>query len=291
MRFSKQTVIVSYHPCIVADRNALCAGRHPDETDLRLLQAADAVVLPQGCSRQLYEMARSACPNVWPCYDARFRYPGKLGQIRLFRSLGLAHPESVLYPDMRAFQEQTRDGEMLPVAFPLVLKLDWGGEGESVFRVDDDTVFRKIAADVQSWEKSGQTGFLLQRYIPCNNRTLRVAVIGQQRVLYWRKQPDSDKFHANLDKGGVIDSEVEADIRDAALEGIDCLCDSSGINLAGIDLIFPEEQAQATPLFLEINYFFGRKGLGGSEGYYRLLIDAVRSWLSSIGMDDAALCH
>lgn len=287
----KQAVILSYHPCIVADRNALCAGRLPDEADLRLLKAADAVVLPQGCSRQLYEMARSACPNVWPSYDARFSHPGKLGQIRLFRELGLAHPESELYPDMKAFQERTCNGKYLPFDFPLVLKLDWGGEGDCVFRIDDEAAFRAVAANLQIWEKSGQAGFLLQRYIPCRNRTLRVAVIQDQRILYWRRQIDPDKFHANLDKGGLIDPEVEGDIRNAAREAIDSLCQSAGINLAGIDLIFPEEQAQTTPLFLEINYFFGRKGLGGSEVYYRLLTEAVRSWLCSIGMNDAALCH
>lgn len=284
-------VIVSYHPCIVADRNILCAGRLPDEADLLLLKSADAVVLPQGCSRQLYEMACSVCPNVWPCYDARFRYPGKLGQIRLFRSLGLAHPESELYPDMKAFQERTCGGKHLPFDFPLVVKLDWGGEGESVFRIDDETAFRDVAANLHVWEESGQTGFLLQRYVPCNNRTLRVAIIQDKRILYWRKQMDPDKFHANLDKGGLIDPEVEGNIRNAAREAIDRLCESAAINLAGIDLIFPEHQPQATPLFLEINYFFGRKGLGGSEAYYRFLIDAVQSWLSSIGMKDAALCH
>ncbi|WP_169728858.1 ATP-grasp domain-containing protein [Desulfatirhabdium butyrativorans] len=284
-------MILSYHPCIVAERNALCAGRLPDEADLQLLKAADAVVLPQGCSRQLYEMARSACPNVWPSYDARFSHPGKLGQIRLFRELGLAHPESELYPDMKAFQERTCNGKNLPFDFPLVLKLDWGGEGDCVFRIDDEAAFRAVAANLQIWEKSGQAGFLLQRYIPCRNRTLRVAVIQDQRILYWRRQIDPDKFHANLDKGGLIDPEVEGDIRNAAREAIDSLCQSAGINLAGIDLIFPEEQAQTTPLFLEINYFFGRKGLGGSEVYYRLLIGAVRSWLGSIGMSDAALCH
>jgi ribosomal protein S6--L-glutamate ligase len=30
---------------------------------------------------------------------------------------------------------------------------------------------------------------------------------------------------------------------------------------------------------LEINYFVGRSGLGGSEGYYRILEAEVSAWL------------
>jgi ribosomal protein S6--L-glutamate ligase len=33
-------------------------------------------------------------------------------------------------------------------------------------------------------------------------------------------------------------------------------------------------------MLLEINYFFGRKGLGGSENYYRILLAEIRNWLA-----------
>jgi len=33
-------------------------------------------------------------------------------------------------------------------------------------------------------------------------------------------------------------------------------------------------------LFLEINYFFGRKGLGGSEAYYKLLQQEIDRWIN-----------
>jgi ribosomal protein S6--L-glutamate ligase len=58
--------------------------------------------------------------------------------------------------------------------------------------------------------------------------------------------------------------------------------DRTGINLAGIDLIFDAERPQADPLLLEINYFFGRTGLGGSQAYYRLLRRVVSNWLRSL---------
>lgn len=282
-------MIVSYHPCIVADRNVLCAGRLPDQTDREVMTAADAVILPQGCSKPLYETAISACSHVWPCYDARFTYPGKTGQTRLFRELDLPHPDTEVYSGTADYRLRTDGGSRLPFPFPMVLKLDWGGEGETVFRIDHRGTLKRLLDRLACWETTGQTGFLLQRYVPCGNRTLRVALIGIHRILYWRRQNDPNQFHANLDKGGVIDFDVEPDLRDAALEAVERLCRLARIHLAGIDLLFSEEEKSPLPLFLEINYFFGRKGLGGSEAFYRLLVDAVRHWVKSIGLDDAAI--
>jgi ribosomal protein S6--L-glutamate ligase len=39
---------------------------------------------------------------------------------------------------------------------------------------------------------------------------------------------------------------------------------------------------------LEINYFFGRTGLGGSDGYYRLFEAEVDKWLAAAGLNRAA---
>jgi ribosomal protein S6--L-glutamate ligase len=57
-------MILSFHPCFVADKNIICAGRSPDADDLAAIKAADAVVLPQGCYKSLYEMARGNCTNI-----------------------------------------------------------------------------------------------------------------------------------------------------------------------------------------------------------------------------------
>jgi ribosomal protein S6--L-glutamate ligase len=37
-----------------------------------------------------------------------------------------------------------------------------------------------------------------------------------------------------------------------------------------------------TPLFIEINYYFGRTGLGGSEAYYRILMEEIRNWIRQL---------
>jgi ribosomal protein S6--L-glutamate ligase len=39
-------------------------------------------------------------------------------------------------------------------------------------------------------------------------------------------------------------------------------------------------------MLLEINYYFGRKGLGGSEAYYKILRKEIQAWLSSLDSVD-----
>jgi len=78
-------MILSFHPCFEADKNILCAGRDPDLDDLAAIKLADAVILPQGCKKSLYEMAEQNCEHVFPDYKARFSFPGKTGQIKLFQ--------------------------------------------------------------------------------------------------------------------------------------------------------------------------------------------------------------
>jgi ribosomal protein S6--L-glutamate ligase len=52
-----------------------------------------------------------------------------------------------------------------------------------------------------------------------------------------------------------------------------------GINLAGFDLMFPDD---GPPVFIEINYNFGRKGLGGTPGFRKLFREAVEWWQKGI---------
>jgi len=58
------------------------------------------------------------------------------------------------------------------------------------------------------------------------------------------------------------------------------LISKTGLNLAAVDIIFRDNKE---PLLLEINYYFGRKGLGNSENYYYLLFDAIQKWLKEKG--------
>jgi ribosomal protein S6--L-glutamate ligase len=270
--------ILSYHPCIEADENRICAGRAPDESDAAAMAAATAVILNQGCYESVYRMARDNSRHVFPNYDVRFAFPGKLGQIRLFRKYGVPHPNTVLFKETAAFSRNA----MAEIGFPLVFKFDWGGEGETVFLVETASVLEDILARAEAFERSGQSGFLVQEFIPHGNRTLRVVVAYRARKAYWRVGHPDGCFGASLAAGGQIDKRADPKIQSAAVQRVNALCSRTGINLAGFDLMVPEGSIE--PIFLEVNYFFGRQGLGGSEAYYALLENEVRSWVADLNL-------
>jgi len=276
-------MIVSYHPVFVGDRNLLCAGREPSSTDLDIIRSADAVILPQGCSEALYGMANRNCRHVFPNFEARFRYPGKTGQVRLFREAGVPHPETAIYPSVGGLCPNGGDlRKALPFTFPFVLKLDWGGEGDTVSLVTDLEGYRTALNRVRLHEHAGRPGFLLQGFVPSDRRSLRVVVIGGRFIAYWRVQEKGGEFRSNLARGAVIDTDSDPALRTAAVSSARQFCRHTGINLAGIDFLFPSEGRRLDPLFLEINYFFGREGIGGAERYYDILTAEIRRWISGL---------
>ncbi len=280
-------MIVSFHPLFEADKNITCAGREPNAEDLAAIKAADAVVLPQGCFQSLYKMARANCPHVFPNYDARFRYPDKIGQIKLFRKFNLAHPASEIFLNVDSFHDnfQKRTSK-ISLKYPFVFKLDWGGEGETVFLINSSEDLDEILHKTGVFEKSGQSGFLLQEYIASGNRTLRVVVIGQRVISYWRVQKNDGDFYSNLGKGAVIDAESDPGQQHKAVALVKQICHKTSISLAGFDVIFSAENDDPDPMLLEINYFFGRKGLGGSEAYYRVLLEEIQAWIAGLNLVD-----
>jgi ribosomal protein S6--L-glutamate ligase len=85
--------------------------------------------------------------------------------------------------------------------------------------------------------------------------------------------------------GAAIDGRSDPALQAAAVETARRFCRRTGLQMAGFDFIFDESQALAPsdlPLMLEINYFFGRRGLGGSERFYRILTEEVDKWLKGL---------
>jgi len=277
-------MILSFHPCFVADKNITCAGRSPDADDLAAIKAADAVILPQGCYKSLYEMARDNCANIFPDYDTKFNYPEKIGQTKLFQEKDVPHPKAETFLTIESFFSRYGELKKQSFEYPFVFKFDWGGEGDNVYLIKSVEEFQGVLRKAAIYEKTGQAGFLIQEYIPCQNRTLRVVAINRKIITYWRVLRDRKEFCSNLSKGAVIDFDSDPDLQEAAVTSVREFCGKTGINLAGFDIIFSSEAEIIRPLFLEINYFFGRKGLGGSEKYYELLIPEIRAWIKSLGL-------
>ena len=278
-------MILSFHPCFEADKNLLCAGREPNVDDLAAIKAADAVILPQGCYQSLYEMAHNNHGHVFPNFDSRFKYAGKIGQARLFREKNVPHPRTETHLNLDAFARHYGYFPAKPAfSFPFVFKFDWGGEGHQVYLVKSAPEFENILQIAGNFEDSGHKGFIIQEYIPSNNRSLRVVVIGQTVISYWRVQSNNQSFCTNLAKGAVIDTDTDPDLQEMAVKSVKTFCSRTGINLAGFDLLFSSRAKVKTPLFLEINYFFGRQGLGGSEKFYDILIKEIMKWIESLGL-------
>lgn len=278
-------MILSYHPCFEADKNRLCAGRNPGMDDLEAILAADAVILPQGCYESLYTMARSNCKHVFPNFDAKFKYKGKIGQIQLFQKINAAHPKTEIHLNMDAFSIHYGGLPEKPsFDFPFVFKFDWGGDGDQVYLIQSVENFSNMLQIARKYETSGQKGFIIQEYISANNRSLRVVVIGRTIVSYWRIQRDTDQFLSNIAKGAMIDYDADPDLQKSAIKSVKHFCGQTGINLAGFDILFPSRSKVKTPLLLEINYFFGRQGLGGSEKFYDILTIEIKKWIKSLGL-------
>ncbi len=277
-------MILSYHPCFEAENNLICAGREPDNGDLEAIKAADAVILSQGCSRPLYEMAQKNCQHVFPDYYTRFKYPGKTGQAQLFKKMNVPHPETQIYPDLETFEKNWgKLPEPINIIYPFVFKFSWGGEGEHVYLINNHEELKTVLRLAENFEKKGWTGFIVQEYVPSGNRTLRVVIIGQKFISYWRVQQNSDGFYSNLAKGGILDYDSDQNLQDDATEIAGEFCKKTGINLAGFDILFSSRSQKKTPLLIEINYYFGRRGLGGSEKYYQILNKEIKKWLKNLG--------
>ncbi len=278
-------MILSYHPCFEADENRLCAGRQPDKDDLALISKACAVILPQGCPEALYEMASRHCDHVFPHYEARFRYPGKTGQARMMKDLSVPCPRSWVFPDTKQAEKIART--VNAIGFPLVFKLNWGGEGDTVFLLSGPADLDAALSRAASYERSGQKGFVLQQYLPHGGRTLRVVVIGEHYQAYWRIQDDPFVFGTSMNRGARIDHSEDPPLRESGTALVQDVCQKTRINLAGFDVIFNHSEKghlEPTPMVLEINYFFGRRGLGGSEPFYGLLQRQIEKWLDGLSL-------
>ncbi|MBW1996130.1 MAG: glutathione synthase, partial [Deltaproteobacteria bacterium] len=153
---------------------------------------------------------------------------------------------------------------------------------DTVFLICSEEQLRGAVNQARMHEKSGQAGFLIQQYVP-TNRSLRLVLVGEKVFSYWRLQEDCHRFGTSVLKGARIDPDVDPKIGAGAEAYLLDFCRKTGINLAAFDVLFTADR-QKSPLFLEINYYFGRRGLGGSEKFYRILLTEITGWLNGLGL-------
>jgi len=195
------------------------------------------------------------------------------------------HPKTEIYRGTQAFFESYPNFPGQPIFdFPFVFKFDWGGDGDFVYLIQSANHLANALKTAGEFEDSGQKGFIIQEYIPANNRSLRVVVVGETFFSYWRIQHQADHFLSNVAKNATIDYDLHPELQEKAVASVIDFCSLTKINLAGFDILFSSGTSVQTPLFLEINYYFGRRGLGGSETFYGLLTQEIMKWIERLGL-------
>ncbi len=278
-------MILSLHPCFDADNQIVLADRPINATIQKWIHQADAIILPQVCSQNLYDICTSSNAALFPNYTARIRYPGKIGQARLFRALGLPHPHTVSWESVDQFKDVRPDPTDLPLRTPFLVKEDQRHEAEGIFFVKNRHKWVEALDALALREGSGMKGFVIQQYVPCGGNVLRAVIIGKQIITYWKRPNAPDRPITTVSRGAIIDPDWHPDLQQKAAAQVSLLARKTGINLAAVDCIFPLSEKASNPLFLEINYYFGRRGLGGTERYYGLLHQAIQDWLKEMRMD------
>lgn len=282
-------MILSFHPVIEADVQIILGCRSLEDRDLALIQRAEAVILPQGCSRILYQTCRNLQKRLFPDYEVRFKYPGKSGQSRLFKALGFPQPHTACWTSVDEFRASHPECHSSPHGFPFLFKSDHAHEGKGVFFVENATNGQKALDHLANQERAGFSGFVTQAFVPSQGNVLRAVIIHQKILTYWKRAAKPGQVITTVSRGAILDHDWESGKQEQggllALE----LQKKTGITLAAVDFLFPHTAGSNGPLFLEINYFFGRRGLGGSMTYYGLLYEAVQTWLAESGLDPNAI--
>ena len=282
-------MILSFHPVIEADVQIILGPRPLEDRDRALIQGAEAVILPQACPRELYQTCKTFQKKIFPNYEARFKYPGKTGQCRLFKALGLSHPDTACWASVDAYLSAHPEVHTSPHAFPFLFKSDHEHEGEGVFLIASPAGSKKALDHLAAQEKAGFYGFVTQSFVPSGGNVLRAVIAHRKVVTYWKRAAKPGHVIITISRGAILDHTWAPAKQEQGRRMAMDLREKTGINLAAVDFLFPQTPEANPTLFLEINYFFGRRGLGGSASYYGLLLEAVRTWLAESGLDADAV--
>ena len=259
---------VSFYPQIPMEEN-LSVFQSFDPPEVRkLLTGAAGVVIPRYILPSRYETIIKLTKHWFPRLRAKHTYEGKSRQIRLFRELKIRHPESLLFENSAQLLSYFKD-RGAPWEYPVVLKGDLGGGGSAVFPIYCPEDIGRHIGKIPPGEP-----VLLQRWVEHGGKDLRVVTYGRDfAVSYFRV--GGGQFYNNVCRGGQMDHDGWPEQQAKGIEAAQALCRRARIDIAGFDLMFPDD---GEPVFVEINFNFGRKGLGGMAGHKRYEREAVVKW-------------
>jgi ribosomal protein S6--L-glutamate ligase len=258
---------VSFNPDVKSEVNLPLFQAIETREVQELLKKSTGAILPSYVPPWRYRTIVGWARRWFPRLDARFEYCGKIKQILLFRRMNVRHPESLLFRNpMELMLHFETVG--FPWGYPLVLKGDSGGGGQNVYPIYTE---KDLAGSFD--RLPGQEPALVQQFIQHGGMDLRVVVYGDHAVSYFRV--GDGRFYNNVCRGGRIDYGIDPDLQRKGINAVKGFCRRSNIDIAGFDLMFPDE---GEPVFIEINFHFGRKGLGGTAGHRAYVLQAVERW-------------
>ena len=150
-------MILSFHPCFDTDIQIILGDRRLDSTIRESIQKATAIILPQACTQDLYQLCATSDAPLFPNYEARVKYPGKIGQNLLFGDFALPHPETFSWAIVGEFKKTHHTPETLPHDLPFLIKEDMSHEGEGVFLIENGTALKEALDDLALRERSGRS--------------------------------------------------------------------------------------------------------------------------------------
>ncbi|MFC1820082.1 RimK family alpha-L-glutamate ligase [Thermodesulfobacteriota bacterium] len=283
-------MILSFHPCFTAEYQIILGDRSLNSEDLLLINKAKVIILPQSCPYDLYQACKTSSAYLFPNYEVRFRFPGKIGQAILFEKAGLPYPETTQWDSVEEFRNAMDRYSSYPHGVPFILKTDDSHEGEGIYIIEDSESLELSLKSLSNLERSGSRRFISQELIPSGGNTLRAVIMGHKIITYWKRSQGDGEVIITVSRGAKIDSGWRKDLQKKGRIQARKLSSTTGINLAAIDLVFPiGHHTDPGPLLLEINYYFGRRGLGGSLTYYRLLFETIKDWLRDNDLDSRSI--
>lgn len=277
-------MILSFHPCITADHQIILGNRQPDSRDKPYISEAELIILPQTCSEKLFSMCSESQGSLFPDYRARFNYPGKSGQSILFHEAGLPHPKTMQWNSVGHFIGAMES--LLPHGFPFLIKEDRRHEAEGIHLIKNERDIEISLKKISEKYTQEEPRFITQELIQADGNALRVVIMEDSYISYW-KRSGKGQVISTISNGAAIDKTWRPDLQEKGIEMVKKLSGKTGINLAAVDFIFSLKEPDPVPLFLEINYSFGRAGLGGTINYYKLLFRAITNWMDKNGYDSA----
>jgi ribosomal protein S6--L-glutamate ligase len=278
-------MILSFHPCFLGDTLIILGDGTLDGHDVGHIEAAEIILLPQYCTPELYRACKRSSAQIFPNYDARFKYPGKIGQNLLFKNYGCPHPKTFQWASVKAFKEAYEGEKKFSHRMPFLIKGDQAHEAEGIYTITDRKALHRALENLARLEASGFPGFISQELIRAEGNVLRAAIVGSKIITYWKRARETGQMIVTVSRGAEIDRAWRPEFQTKGKREAERVAAATGINLAAIDFIFDFGSPDPEPLFLEINYVFGRRGLGGSIKFYRLLAEAVQEWLVEKGFD------